>query len=147
MDAPKAEIVVEEGTESGRVLSLRPSKVIEIGREGNFRLEDSALSRRHCRILFEGGRYRVEDQGSTWGTFVNGGKIASHVLSHGDRIKIGNHVLVFTSEPPVPAAPVLLVEEDPEDAIPSAPMAAAPAPAPPRRPSPERAAAALAACS
>ena len=96
---------MEEGTERGRVLSLRPSKTIEIGREGNFRLEDPSLSRRHCVISFDGSGYSVVDKDSTWGTFVNGSKITSHRLRDGDRIKVGSHVLLFRSAEPPPPVP------------------------------------------
>ncbi len=47
------------------------------------------VSRRHCRILPAGSRYRVEDLGSRHGTFVGGRKIRSLVLSDGDVIRLG----------------------------------------------------------
>jgi pSer/pThr/pTyr-binding forkhead associated (FHA) protein/tRNA A-37 threonylcarbamoyl transferase component Bud32 len=133
LEGPKAEIVVQEGVEKGRVLSLRPSKVIEIGREGNFRLEDPALSRHHCKVRFDGADYRLEDPGSTWGTFVNGAKVKSYALRSGDRIKIGNHVLLFrvvdAPDDDIPAAPragpaVARALPVDEEEIPSAPTAA-----------------------
>ncbi len=144
MDGPQAELVVEEGAEKGRVLTLRPSKSVEIGREGNFRLEDKALSRHHARISWDGTAYRIEDAGSTWGTFVNGIRIKAHALRPGDRVKIGGHVLAFAMEqeeeipsaPAAPEEPVLVVEED--DEIPSAP-AAPPRPSAARPAAPERA--------
>lgn len=139
MDGPQAELHVEEGAEKGRILTLRPNKAVEIGREGNFRLDDKALSRHHARISWDGTAYRIEDAGSTWGTFINGMRIKSHALRPGDRVKIGSHVLVFSIEEDIPAAPtaiptpILIVEEEEED-IPSAPAA------PPRAQSPPAAA-------
>ncbi len=115
MDEAKAELVVEEGAEKGRVLPLRASKVIEIGREGNLRLEDKGLSRHHCRIFWEEGSYRVEDLGSTWGTFVNGEKVRSYVLANGDRIKVGSHVLLFSA--PEEEQMVELVPEEEQQPI------------------------------
>jgi hypothetical protein len=126
VDGPKAEIVVESGSEKGRVVPLRPTKTIEIGREGNLRLEDAALSRRHARIRFDGGSYVVEDAGSTWGTFVNGTKVKSHTLASGDRIRLGSHILVFTIEEEefIPSATVaaLPFEEEDDDDIAVAPV-------------------------
>jgi len=127
---------VEDGAEKGRVILLRASKAIEIGREGNFRLEDKALSRKHARIAWDGSAFRIEDTGSTWGTFVNGMRIKSHALRDGDRMKIGGHTLLFTMEediPSAPAAPVvraLAVEDDEEEEIPAAPAAPAAPPVP-----------------
>lgn len=144
LDGPQAELVVEEGAEKGRVLTLRASKNIEIGREGNFRLEDKALSRHHARISWDGSAFRIEDAGSSWGTFVNGMRIKSHALRPGDRVKIGSHVLVFSLEEEIPSAPVsiptpvLLVEDD-ED-IPSAPAAPGRPAEPERAPEPTTAA-------
>jgi hypothetical protein len=143
VDGPQAEIVVEEGAEKGRVVPLRPTKTIEIGREGNFRLEDAALSRRHARIRFDGDSYVVEDAGSSWGTFVNGTKVKSHVLSNGDRIRLGSHVLLFVMEDDfIPSATVaaLPVDEDDEDlaVAPVTPAAVVlPPPEPTTAPKPE----------
>ena len=106
MDGPKAEILIEEGVEKGRVVPLRPGKPLEIGREGNLRLEDKALSRRHAKIAWDGGEYRLSDVGSTWGTFVNGLRIRDHALQDGDRIRLGNHLLLFhVMEEDLPQAP------------------------------------------
>ena len=131
MDEAKAEILVEEGAEKGRVLPVRASKTIEIGREGNLRLEDASLSRHHCRILYTEGEFRVVDLGSTWGTFVNEKKIKSHVLAHGDRIRVGSHVMLFTMEdaPPPAEEPVLDSTID-VSTIRSAPAHAPPPPGP-----------------
>jgi len=61
------------------------------------------ISRRHARIWREGGQYMVEDLGSSNGTVV-ASQIADsfrlvplkpHVLSHGDKIKIGDTTLHF----------------------------------------------------
>jgi serine/threonine-protein kinase len=133
-------MVVEEGPEKGRVLSLRSTKTVEIGREGNFRLEDSGLSRKHARIRFDGTSYVVEDAGSTWGTFVNGKKIDSHVLRTGDRVRVGSHTFLFTmDEEDVAVAPTASVVaalpvDDEEEDIPSAPAAPAAPPAKRREP-------------
>jgi S1-C subfamily serine protease len=47
------------------------------------------VSRSHAVVRLEGGRYVVEDLGSTNGTWVNGGRIQRAVLSDGDEIRFG----------------------------------------------------------
>ncbi len=61
-------------------------------------LRDSRVSRTHARILFEEGRYVLEDAGSTHGTFLNGTAVKRHVLVSSDRIEFGSqdsYQLVF----------------------------------------------------
>jgi len=119
LDGPRAEILIEEGAEKGRVVPIRPDKALELGREGNLRLDDRSLSRRHARILWDGDGYRLEDVGSTWGTFVNGVKVRAHPLRDGDRIRVGNHLLLFQ-----------VIEEEIPTATPSGPVVAGVIPTP-----------------
>jgi len=59
-------------------------------------IRDAGISRVHCIIIRTGSRrYRVIDLGSSNGTFVNGGKVASCIMGPEDVIKIGNTVLIF----------------------------------------------------
>jgi hypothetical protein len=105
-DGPRGELVVEEGAEKGRVIPLRPGRAVVIGREGQIRLEDKSLSRTHCEVVFERGRYWLKDKESRWGTFLNDQRIEEVPLSTGDRVKIGSHVLRVDIEEDPPAAPV-----------------------------------------
>lgn len=71
-------------------------------------LEDSKVSRRHARVVLEGGQARVSDLGSRNGTLVNGEKIEGEVtLLPGDQFQVGDSNLLF--EPPSRAA---LTEKD-----------------------------------
>ncbi len=60
---------------------------------------EAKVSRRHARILFHGGKYSVEDLGSTNGTFVNRGRRLipgnAHQLNDGDEIIVGKTFLRF----------------------------------------------------
>ncbi len=72
----------------------------QIGRQpsSDLILRDSRVSRTHARILFEEGRYVLEDAGSTHGTFLNGKPVKRHVLVSSDRIEFGSqdsYQLVF----------------------------------------------------
>jgi hypothetical protein len=68
-----------------------------IGRmEGNnICLEDPEISRRHARVVLQGGDCVLYDLGSRNGTFVNGLKVRSRVLKHGDAICMGQTNLRF----------------------------------------------------
>ncbi|MDL1951116.1 FHA domain-containing protein, partial [Acidobacteria bacterium ACD] len=62
-------------------------------------LKDPLLSRLHARVRVEEDRVLVEDMESRNGTYVNGRKVGGAVaLTRGDRITIGNTVLVLGDE-------------------------------------------------
>ncbi len=66
-------------------------------------LEDSKVSRRHAKIVLDGGQARVTDLGSRNGTLVNGEKIEGEViLLPGDQFQVGDSTVLF--EPPVRAS-------------------------------------------
>ncbi len=62
-----------------------------IGRQaGNhFVVRDSRASRTHARIVADGARYAIEDNGSRHGVFVNGAKVTRQSLKSSDRIDFG----------------------------------------------------------
>ena len=56
-------------------------------------VDDTYVSQLHARVFADGETYRLEDLGSTNGTFLNGnGVSAPQALSLGDRIRVGNMV-------------------------------------------------------
>ena len=60
---------------------------------------DKRCSRNHCEIYRRGKYYSIEDLGSRHGTYVNGKNLSKrHELRMGDRIQLGNSVLLFTEE-------------------------------------------------
>ncbi|MCH2110906.1 MAG: FHA domain-containing protein, partial [Polyangiaceae bacterium] len=68
-----------------------------VGREDDCQLclSDPLTSRRHARFIVEGERVLVEDLESRNGVFVNAERIVGRaVLSDGDRISIGDQILV-----------------------------------------------------
>jgi hypothetical protein len=95
---------------SGAEIPLPPAEEILIGREDPVSGiypevdlmphggEDGGVSRRHARLLVEGGNYFVEDLDSTNFTFVNKQKITPKTrqpLKDGDEIRCGRVALVF----------------------------------------------------
>ena len=91
---------VEEGKEPGREYKI-VKEALSIGRsrESDIFLEDLAVSRLHASVVNLGnGQYALKDEGSANGTKVNGqmvGKFQTFPLQEGDRIQLGQTVLVF----------------------------------------------------
>jgi len=61
----------------------------------DFIVDAPLVSRVHCRLTaLPGGELEVRDLNSTNGTFVNGERVESAVLSSGDRLQVGRVDLV-----------------------------------------------------
>jgi pSer/pThr/pTyr-binding forkhead associated (FHA) protein len=83
-------IVVERGPRSGMTFMLREGNTT-VGRhpESDIVLNDVTVSRHHCRFVTKGDTLRVEDSGSTNGTYVNDDRVDSFALSAGDEVLVG----------------------------------------------------------
>jgi pSer/pThr/pTyr-binding forkhead associated (FHA) protein len=68
---------------------VRPSIVIGRREDSDFRIPLADVSRKHCRLVQDQGRLRVEDLGSSNGTLVNGKRIQIHTLEPGDLLTVG----------------------------------------------------------
>lgn len=71
---------------------LLPGAIKTMGRapRADFIVDAALVSRLHCRFTLADSGLKVEDLGSTNGTFVNGQKITgAQVLAGGDRVKVG----------------------------------------------------------
>ena len=64
------------------------------GNDVDLRIDDPGVSRRHLEIVL-GGIPRVNDLGSTNGTYVNGQRVTTAELHDGANIGIGGTTLVF----------------------------------------------------
>lgn len=81
---------------SGEVYPLNDFTLIGRGEGATLRLADAGISRQHATIRRENLDYWLVDLGSANGSFVNDVALTSaRVLRHGDRIRLGNSVLVF----------------------------------------------------
>ncbi len=102
-------------------IALGPNPII-IGRDPDCDLpvNQPFLSRKHCRIKFEDGRYTVEDLQSLNGTLLNESPVTKSELRAADTIRIGKVELVFEgdvseSEPAEPSGPK--IESDAEEVL------------------------------
>lgn len=88
-------LYVERGNDQGREFVLQQGENgIGRGIDNDVILADVAVSRRHLIVIREGDVLRLRDLGSGNGTQVNGKRVSSMVLSEGDRIEVGETVMV-----------------------------------------------------
>ena len=94
-----ATLVVLQGPDKGRSYETGDEPVI-IGRESDqIALSDRTISRHHAEIRQENGSWVIRDLRSANGTYVNSSRIRRPIrLKHGDQIKIGATLLVYTSD-------------------------------------------------
>jgi hypothetical protein len=89
-------VVRSGGGRSGETFALADDPTV-IGRSpdcGIF-LDDVTVSRKHAVFTQDAGRWKLDDQGSLNGTFVNRARVDSAVLSDGDEIQIGKYRFTF----------------------------------------------------
>jgi GAF domain-containing protein len=79
-------------------------------------LEDTDVSRHHCRLIRQEDGYLLEDLQSHNGTLVNSHRIARALLNDGDLLQIGHHLMRYevagTSPRPLPLALTHRIEEN-----------------------------------
>ena len=90
-------LVVSEGKEPGRAYDIRKDRItIGRSRESDVFLEDLAVSRTHTTLNRQpDGRFLLRDENSANGTMVNGQRVSDHMLEDGDKIQVGQTLLVF----------------------------------------------------
>ena len=89
-----------EGPDKGQTFPLQEADAF-IGRHGQCELvlHDPEVSRRHLKIAQEENGWWLDDLGSTNGSSVNGQRITHQKAVPGDRIQIGQSVLVIQKPP------------------------------------------------
>ncbi|MBK7453615.1 MAG: FHA domain-containing protein [Anaerolineales bacterium] len=91
------QFVMRSGPTPGIIFPLEGDQ-IHIGRDASngVAINDAEISRKHSRLSFQGGKYVLEDLGSTNGTFVNGQRLAGPVvLKPGDVVSLGEHIVLM----------------------------------------------------
>jgi len=93
------QLTMRTGPNPGTVYALE-GDLIAIGRDASndISVNDAEVSRRHARLTFQGGKFVLEDLGSTNGTYVNGQRLTGpRVLKSGEVISLGEQI-VFVYE-------------------------------------------------
>ena len=77
-----------------------PEGEVTIGREASneIAITDPSVSRKHCLVSWQDGRFRVRDLDSRNGTLVNGAGVEEQWLQHGDEISAGDSSFLFLVE-------------------------------------------------
>jgi predicted component of type VI protein secretion system len=143
--ASQFQLIMRSGPTPGAAFTLEGDQ-INIGRDSanEIVINDAEISRRHARLTFQGGKYVLEDLGSTNGTFVNGQRLAGpRVLKAGEVVSFGEQIVMIfeathfdagaTVVSPrasvVPAAPrPVMVPPPPTEYVGSVPASPAPVP-------------------
>lgn len=95
-----------DDTAGALTFRLLPGSIKTMGRapRADFIVDAALVSRLHCRFTLADSGLRVEDLGSTNGTFVNGEKIdGAKPLAGGDRVKVGRVEFVVSKPDSGPA--------------------------------------------
>jgi predicted component of type VI protein secretion system len=124
------QLIMRSGPTPGATFALEGDQ-LTIGRDSSneITINDAEVSRRHARLTFQGGKFVLEDLGSTNGTFVNGQRLAGpRVLKAGEVVSFGEQiVLVFEAST---FDPLATVASPRAAAVPAASRPTMPPPAP-----------------
>jgi predicted component of type VI protein secretion system len=91
------QFVMRSGPTPGVTFPLEGDQLV-IGRDASngIAINDAEISRKHSRLTFQGGKYVLEDLGSTNGTFINGQRLAGQVvLKPGDVVSLGEQIVLM----------------------------------------------------
>ena len=94
--ASQFQLIMRSGPTPGASFTLEGDQ-LTIGRDATneITINDAEVSRRHARLTFQGGKYVLEDLGSTNGTFVNGQRLAGpRVLKAGEVVSFGEQIIL-----------------------------------------------------
>lgn len=95
--AANFQLVMRSGPTPGATFALEGDQ-LDIGRDATSKIAigDAEVSRKHARLTFQGGKYVIEDLGSTNGTFVNGQRLTGPaVLKPGDLVALGEQIVLM----------------------------------------------------
>lgn len=111
------QLTMRSGPNPGTVYALESDQII-IGRDSSNEIpvNDAEVSRRHARLAFQGGKYVLDDMGSTNGTFVNGQRLTGpRVLKSGEVISLGEQIVfVYEAVDSDPGATMVSPRQVPE---------------------------------
>ena len=92
----EARLEILDGQDVTRRFDLsRVKTVIGRGQGAQLRINDTKMSKKHASILYTGGEFRIHDEGSTNGTFLNGSRVVEYAIRDGDKLLVGDSLLRF----------------------------------------------------
>jgi predicted component of type VI protein secretion system len=59
------------------------------------RLQDMMMSKKHASLVYADGEFRIRDEKSSNGTFLNGSKVVEYAIRDGDKLLIGDTLFRF----------------------------------------------------
>jgi pSer/pThr/pTyr-binding forkhead associated (FHA) protein len=131
MASSSFQLIMRLGPTPGKIIPLGSDEV-NLGRDivNEIIINDPEISRKHARFLRVGSSYKLEDLGSTNGTYVNGQRLMGpHQLTSGELIMFGENVgMVFERVSFDPDATLISEVESDATPTPPGPMPAYPPP-------------------
>jgi len=98
-------LVVNPGTPQAWEIILKPGfNSIGRGQENDFTISHDSISTLHCQIVVDGDTVKIEDLGSTNGTFINDQRTREARLLPGQRIRLGEIGMQLESDVRTPAS-------------------------------------------
>ena len=108
-------LVALAGPLKGTLVAIDDALSIGRGPENQLVIPDLGLSRSHCRIDNDHGRFVLHDLQSLNGSFVNGIPVQHRMLEQGDQIRIGDSVFMLLTNPVAAEPPIELRDSDRDD--------------------------------
>ena len=90
-----ARLRIAAGRGEGKTVEFDRQAIIGRGETVTMQIGDVKASREHCKVFDQGGTWVVADLNSRNGIKVNGIATTRRNLATGDRIEVGETVLVF----------------------------------------------------
>lgn len=100
-----ARLRIEQGKSQGKSVEFDKQAIVGRGETAQLQIGDIKASREHCKVFEQAGTWAVADLNSRNGIKVNGIQTTRKSLAHGDKIEIGETVLVFELAGAPPASP------------------------------------------
>jgi hypothetical protein len=99
MDFPY--LLVIAGPDKDKQFPIHPGDGRLLGRhpDAAYRLNDPRASRFHCELQADGDTVTVVCRGGSGGTLVNGARVTTQILRHGDTLQADETMLRFVTEP------------------------------------------------
>lgn len=94
-----AKLIIFSGTPQAREFELQPgANRVGRGEANDFQIQDASVSTHHAEIIVEGSSIRIQDLGSTNGTFINHAKVGEGILQPGQPLRLGGVEIILQAE-------------------------------------------------